>query len=269
MQGRGEGNDVLFKLPEEVPGEVLVHLLFGVTPTSSAEKWTYLGKYIDSWDAFIKAIHPARKRFANNYEDVKEIYLNDASLGNQSSVREEFKKLSKALGKSYATVVLPYDEPSPDNTPYAALALSGVPLVDTSSASWEQILELRKDPNARANLRNLRLFFHSNYQGKPAAFVVDDLGRRLDEYTATRKRLGFESVTGCISSLLDAKSVQAAAATGIAAAFVGGPLAALSSAVFVELGSVALEFSRKRFAIREFENGHDLAYVIEAQKAFE
>jgi hypothetical protein len=68
---------------------------------------------------------------------------------------------------------------------------------------------------------------------------------------------------------LDAKSVQAAAATGIAAAFVGGPLAAVSSAVFVELGSVALEFSRKRFAIREFENGHDLAYVIEAQKALE
>jgi hypothetical protein len=269
MHGRGEGNDVLFQLPEDVPGEVLVHLLFGVTPTSSSEKWTYLGKYIDSWDAFIKAIHPARKRFANNYEDVKEIYLNDASLGSQSSVREEFRKLSKALGKSYATVVLPQNEPSPDDAPYAALALSGIPLVDTSSASWEQILELRKDPDARAKLRNLRLFFHGNYQGKPAAFVVDDLGRRLDEYTATRKRLGFESVTGCISSLLDAKSVQAAAATGIAAAFVGGPLAAVSSAVFVELGSVALEFSRKSFAIREFEKGHDLAYVIEAQKAFE
>jgi len=268
MHGRGEGNDILFKLPEDVPGEVLVHLLFGVTPTSSSEKWAYLGRYIDSWGAFIKAIHPARKRFPNNYDDVKEIYLKDVSLGNQSSVREEFRKLSNTLGKSYATVMLPCDEPSPDDAPYAALALSGIPLVDTSCASWEQILELRKDPDARAKLRNLRLFFHNNYHGKPTAFVVDDLGHRLDEYTATRKRPGFESVTGCISSLLDAKSVQAAATTGIAAAFVGGPIAALSSAVFVELGSVALEFSRKRFAIREFENAHDLAYVIDAQKAF-
>ena len=269
MHGRGEGNDILFRLPEDVPGEVLVHLIFGVTPTSSPEKWTYLGKYIDSWAAFIKAIHPARKRFANNYEDVKEIYLHDTSLGDQSSVRKEFKKLSSALGKSYATVMLPNEESSQDGSPYAALGLSGIPLADASRASWEQILEVRKDPDARAKLRNLRLFFHNNYQGKPTSFIVDDLGRRLEEYSATRKRLGFESATGCISSLLDAKSLQAAAATGIAAAFVGGPLAALSSAVFVELGSVALEFSRKRFAIQEFENAHELAFLIEAKKAIE
>lgn len=266
MQGRGEGNDVLFKLPEDVPGEVLVHLIFGVTPTSSPEKWSYLGKYIDSWDAFINAIHPARKRFANNYEDVKAIYLDDTSLGEQSSVRKEFRKLSTALGKSYATVVLPSESSSPNGSSYAALALSGVSLVDVSRASWEQILELRKDTDARARLRNLRLFFHNNYQEMPTSFIVDDLGRRLDEYNATRKRFGFESVTGCISSLLDAKSLQAAAATGIAAAFVGGPVAALSSAVFVELGSVALEFSRRRFAVKEFENAHDLAYLIEARK---
>jgi hypothetical protein len=269
MQGQGVGNDVLFKLPEDIPGEVLVHLLFGVTPTSLPEKWTYLGKYIDSWDAFMKAIHPARKRFSNNYEDVKEIYLNDTPIKTHSSVREEFRKLSKALGKSYTTILLPQDEPSSDCIPYAALALSGVPLVDTSRATWDQILELRKDPDARAKLRNLRLFFHNNYQEKPATFVIDDLGRRLDEYTATQKRLGFESVTGCISALLDAKSVQAAVATGIAAAFVGAPLAAISSAVFVELGSVALEFSKNRFAIREFEKGHDLAYLIEAKKTLE
>lgn len=269
MHGRGEGRDVLFKLPEDVPGEVLVHLLFGVSPASSPEKWTYLGKYIDSWDAFRKAIHPARKRFSNNYDDVKEIYLNDVSLSNQSSVRDEFKKLAKALGKSYTTVVLPNEEPLPETTPYAALGLSGVPLVDASKASWEQILELRRDPEARTKLRNLRLFFHNNYQGKSTSFVIDDLGRRLDEYSVTRKRLGFESTNGCISSLLDARSLQAAAATSIAAAFIGGPIASLGAAVFVELGGVALEFSRKRYAIREFEKTHDLAYVIEARGSIE
>lgn len=47
------------------------------------------------------------------------------------------------------------------------------------------------------------------------------------------------------------------------------PIAALSSAIFVELGSVALELSRKRFAIQEFENAHDLAYLIEARRAIE
>jgi len=269
MHGRGEGSDVFFKLPEDVPGEVLVHLLFGVSPASSPEKWAYLGKYIDSWDAFIKAIQPARKRFSNSYDDVKDIYLNDASLENQSSVRGEFRKLAKALGKSYTTVILPSEDSAPETTPYAALGLSGVPLVDASRASWEQIMELRKDPEARTKLRNLRLFFHTNYQGKPTSFIVDDLGRRLDDYSAARKRLGFEFTSGCISSLLDARILQAAAATSIAAAFVGGPIASLGAAVFVEIGGVALEFSRKRYAIREFEKTHDLAYLIEARASIE
>lgn len=80
LHGRGEGNDVLFKLPEDVPGEVLLHLLFGVTPTSSAEKCKFLGKYIDAWDAFGKAIHPAREPYANSYDDAKKAYLDDASI---------------------------------------------------------------------------------------------------------------------------------------------------------------------------------------------
>lgn len=266
MQGRGEGNDVLFRLPDEIPGEVLVNLIFGVSPSSSAEKWTHLGRYLDTWDAFSKAIHPARDRFSNNYEDVKRIYLSDAPVGDGSTIRQEFKKLSAALGKSYSTVLLPSEDNTAEETPYAVLAISGVPLVDASKASWEQIVELRKDTDARGKLRNLRLFLHGTYQGKPKEFVTDDLGRRIEEYNSARKRLGFEAVTGTISSLLDAKSLRAATATGIAAAFAAGPLTGIGSAVLVELGGMALEFSKKRFAIKQFENSHELAYLIRAKK---
>jgi len=268
MRGQGQNKDVLFELPDEIPGEVLLHLLFNITPTSSAEKWTHLGKYIDSWDEFIKAIHPAREKFPNSYEDVKKIYLDDAKIGDSSSVRQEFRKFTKALGKSYSTVLLPEDIESSDSNSYSALVLSDLSLVDASKASWEQILELRKDPDARSKIRNLRLFFHNNYANQSAAYIADDLHRRIDEYNLARKRLGFETATGSISALLDAKSLQAAATTGIAAAFVGGPIGGISSAVLVEIGSMALEFSKKRFAIKEFENSHELAYLIKVKKKF-
>lgn len=266
MQGRGEGNEVLFRLPDEIPGEVLVNLIFGVFPTSSAEKWTHLGRYLDAWDAFSKAINPARDRFSNNYEDVKRIYLSDTPVGDGSTIRQEFKKLSTALGKSYSTVLLPSEDSAIEETPYAVLAISGVPLVDVSKASWEQIAELRKDPDARGKLRNLRLFLHGTYHGKPKEFVTDDLGRRIDEYNSARKRLGFEAITGTISSFLDAKSLHAAMATGVAAAFAAGPLTGISSAVLVELGGMALEFSKKRFEIKQFENSHGLAYLIRVKR---
>lgn len=266
MLGRGEGNDVLFKLPEEIPGEVLVHLLFGVTPTTQSEKWTLLGRYIDSWDAFIKAIAPARARFPNSYDDVKSAYLRNASVGEQLTVRGEFQKLANALGKKYSTVLLPSGNETEDAGVYGCLALANVPLVDVSRISWEQVLELRKDPVARMALRNLRLFFFTNYEGKPPAFIADDLARRLDDYASTRKRMGFEVVTGSISALIDAKGVQTAAALGIAAGLAGGPLVGLTSAALLEVSGAVLEFAKRRFAVTEFEKNHSLAYLIRVKE---
>lgn len=267
LQGRGEGVDVMFKLPEEIPGEALVHLVFGVTPTSNREKWTLLGRYIDAWEAFQKAIRPSLGRFSNaNYDDVKAAYLQDSAIGSNSSVRAEFGKLAEALGKQYSTVLVPDSAEVERQDTYACLVLSNIPLVDTARMSWEQILELRKDPEARAALRNLRLFFYSNYNGKPSSFVADDLARRLDEYSSTRKRMGFESITGSISALIEAKSVQSAAAMGIAAGLAGGPIIGLTSAALLEVSGMALEFAKRRFAITEFEKHHDLAYLIQTQK---
>ncbi len=266
MRGRGEGNDVLFELPEEIPGEVLINLIFNIAPSNSAEKWKYLKRYMDSWEAFSKAIHPARDKFSNDYEDVKRIYLEDSPIGSGSSVRKEFKKFTKELGKTFSTVLLPTIQESSDSNPYSVLVLSGIPLVDASKASWNQIMELRKDSDSRSKLRNLRLFFHNHYTSQSSAFISDDLGRRIEEYHTARRRLGFEATVGSISALIDSKSLQAATATGIAAAFIGGPIGGISSAVLVELGSVALQFSRKRFAIKEFENSHDLAYLIQLKR---
>lgn len=267
MHGRGPGKEVLFKLPEDIPGEVLVHLLFGATPESTSEKWTLLGRYIDSWDAFIKAIAPARKGDSNTYSDIKTAYLQDAAIGENSTVRSEFNKLAGALGKRYATVLVPSEPPGDLGSAYSCLVLSGVPLVDATRMSWEQVLDLRKDPIASSALRNLRLFFYSNYEGKPAAFVADDLARRLDEYESTRKRMGFESVTGSIAALIDAKSVQSAAAMGIAAGLAGGPLVGVTSAALLEVSGALLEFAKKRFAIKDFEKNHSLAYLIQARNA--
>lgn len=274
LQGMGEGNDVLLKLPEDIPGEALVNLLFSNDAcNNSRDKWTYIGRYIDAWDGFIKAIHPARTQHVNSefddYGDVKRLYLDDAPLDANSSVRKEFKKLAQKLGKSYSTVLLPADQNDAGGAPYGALVLSGLALVDASKASWEQIIEFRKDVDSCRKLRNLRLFFQNSYQGKTSSYVVDDLSRRIDEYDSARKRMGFEAVTGSISALLDAKSLQAAAAAGIAASFVGGPLTGISSAVFVEIGNMALTFAKQRFSIKNFENSHDLAYLIKIKNNFE
>lgn len=268
MRGQGQGKDVAIEIPEEIPGNILVNLVFGFTPGSNTEKWTHLGKFIDTWDAFAKAIHPARDRFPNSYEDVKRIYLEDAPVGTTSTVRAEFRKFTAALGKNYSSVLLPTGTAYENKgSAYTTLTLTRVPFVDTSNATWEQILELRSDPEAKRKLRNLRLFLHENYKDNSSEFISDDLHRRIDEFQAARRKHGFEIVTGSISALLDAKSLQAAAASALAGTLFGGPIGALTSAVTVEIGSLALEAAKRIYAIKDFENSHDLAYLIHADKA--
>lgn len=268
MRGRGEGNDVAIEIPEEIPGSILVNLVFGITPSSNTEKWTHLGKFIDTWDAFAKAIRPARDRFSNSYEDVKRIYLEDAPVGTTSTVRAEFRRFTAALGKNYSSVLLPTNTAQGSHgSAYTTLTLTRIPFVDTSNAKWEQIMELRSDTEAKRKLRNLRLFLHENYKDSSSAFISDDLHRRIDEFQAARRKHGFEMVTGSISALLDAKSLQAAAASALAGTLFGGPIGALTSAVTVEIGAVALEASKRIYAIKEFENSHALAFLIHANKA--
>src|SRR5439155_18622697 len=135
------------------------------------------------------------------------------------------------------SVLLPSDQPAATFAEaYACLAASGLPLVDTSRATWDQVMELRADPEARRQLRRLRLFFLENYTGKPKAFIEDDLLRRIDDYESTRRKHGFEAVLSSMSVLLEANSLQAAAVAGLTSALFGGPLAGISVGAAVELG---------------------------------
>ena len=79
--------------------------------------------------------------------------------------------------------------------------IQSLSLIDTSKASWGQIIEIR-------NLKNLRLFFFSNYQDKPGDFVKDDLLKRIDEYDSARKKHGFDLKATSMLTLLKSKNLQ-------------------------------------------------------------
>jgi hypothetical protein len=128
-------------------------------------------------------------------------------------------------------------------------------------------MELRNDVESRKQLRRLRLFFFQNYMGKPVAFVEDDLMRRIDDYEQARKKHGLDAVLSSISVLLDARTLQAAAVAGITTALFGGPFAGISAGAVVEFGKVMIEVTKKRAAIRDLANGHELGYILRAQGA--
>lgn len=264
----GSYERLFIKTPEPVPAEFAAQLIFEKSrPFQVIE---YIGNY---WDSFIRPILPhLKKQYASTdpkaYVELKQLYLEDARFSDGTSVRKQFSKLARQLGCPCYSIVLAADEePKSYAETYACLALSRIPLVDVSNASWEQIMELRSDSEAATGLRRLRLFFFENYVGKPAAYIQDDLLRRLDEYDQARRKHGFDAMMSSIQVLLDSTSLQAAAVASLTAGLFGGAVAGLSAGAAVEIGKVLLEIANKRAEIRNLASGHELGYVIGAREA--
>lgn len=264
---RGDRDGIFVDVPEPVPLDVAAKLIFGDTAPKHLVV-SYLDNY---WQPFMQSlaplVQPRRSTDPEAYSDLKYLYLTDAKFADGTSIRGQFRRLAENIGIDKYSVVLPVLDPFDSfSESYACLALTQVPLIDTSAASWEQIWELRSDVDAISRLRRLRLFFFENYIGKPRDYIEDDLLRRLDDYEFARRKHGFDAVTAAFRILLDAKTLQAAAVASLTAALFGGPIASVSAGATVELGKLLLEVSTRRAEIKNLSASHDLAYLIEARK---
>jgi hypothetical protein len=148
------------------------------------------------------------------------------------------------------------------------LTISDIGLVDTSNATWEQILELKKDRDARRNLRNFRLFLYGNFQGKSKAYISDSIDKKIDEYEMACKKHGFDMVSSSFLMLVDSKSLpvlSVIAAVGIISKKWDLTTAAIGTAI-IETAKLSINLVKKSFEFRRLKNQHELAYIFDARK---
>ena len=150
---------------------------------------------------------------------------------------------------------------------------AALPLVDTTRASWEQILEIRRDRDAFKRLRDLRLFFHTSYLNRSRSYIEDDLARRLDNYERTARQYGFDTALTNLSNVIGSGLVQTTAAATLAFAVTGEKLAiatGIAAAVFAsfELAKVGIQILRGHHDLRKLRENHELAYIIELKQRF-
>jgi len=269
---RGTGDDVLLYFPEEIPADALSNIVFGADDLSQYERGGRVLRFVEDWAAFQRSVRPYRpwptpsSSVEDDYEDLRTAYLENRNIGGLGSVRRHFHAFAQKVGLEYQDVLLPFSPgavaSSDDTVP--VLTLAGLDLIDATHATWEQIVEIRGDPEAQRSLMRLRAFLSQNYTGRSRNFVEDDLGRRLDEYERTRRKFGFTTLTSAISVLLDSKSLLGAASAAVGTGLLGGPAAAAIAAAAVEVGKVSLEIAKKRREMVDWEKGHELAYILEA-----
>jgi hypothetical protein len=144
-------------------------------------------------------------------------------------------------------------------------AIIDIALVDEASLSWEQVIEFRKDAEARTKYRRLVRWIDTELQSHSPSEVGDLVAFRLDDYEWALRKHGISTLLGSISSLLDPKFIGAAsavvAATTLSSEKQWGALMGLSIAV----GKAAVTFgTTKLAAIQERRaNNYEVAYIHE------
>ncbi|HIC46591.1 hypothetical protein [Methylophaga sp.] len=81
------------------------------------------------------------------------------------------------------------------------------------------------------------------------------------------KKFGFKTTLSSLSLLLDAKAIQASAGAGLVAGLFGGPLIGLSAAAAIEVGKIAVNIAEKRHDLKDWQSGHELAFIFDTKKA--
>ena len=204
-------------------------------------------------------------------QELSDLYISNVSIPLNDDViifRDVFINPIKSLNIINPSIVLPsryinHIDPASDDV---TLTLSNIQLIDTSKISWEQIYEIRKDPHATRNLRNLKLFIYSNYSDKPKSFIEDDIIRRIDDYHKTCKDYGLQLSLSALSTTLNSKNILASVAAGISTAFLCGPLVGIGAAVVIEIGNLTIEIAKGYQAFTKLKNDHPLAYIIDVKK---
>lgn len=201
-------------------------------------------------DSFYKVLRPVNFHLSNRYG----ITLTYQDLRRRKEISNNLRIILnnnlKRLGFDGAPTWIPEEFLSSNfiKAPIElrfALSIRDLNLIDVSKLSWEQIIEFRKDQDSMKALRDLRLFFEENFDGKDLGFISDKLSQLTEEHSKTAKLWKFETIQKTLSATFSNEKILIASAGGIAAAFGGAsiPLAAAAASI-VPLGSFALEISR-------------------------
>jgi hypothetical protein len=134
-------------------------------------------------------------------------------------------------------------------------ALGSIPEIIEERASWEQILEIRRDPDACRKCRDLRLWLTYSLEARSLQQAQDIIEKKIEDYSWALRKHGLETTTGTLSSILNWKGLTAIAGGSAIAALGTSPLLSTLAAGSVVLGNAAVWIAKRRIALEDLKRG--------------
>lgn len=139
----------------------------------------------------------------------------------------------------------------------AAIAImEGVPLIEESSLTWEQVSELRADTQSRRKLTRFLHWAETQYANQPLSLIREGIEQKLADYEEAAKKHGIKRSLGRLSVMLDG-------GLWIAVASAFDQMLAGVAGIVIMGAKVAVTHYNYRISQEELESQNPVAYIHE------
>jgi len=141
-------------------------------------------------------------------------------------------------------------------------------VVDEERLTWEQVIEFRRDTEARKAYRSFVHWMNKEMLDKPLSFVSDEIAQRLARYQWAVRKHGMETVLGALNNILNPKSLVSASAAAVAVDVITkAPFWSLLTAGGLVIGRAAISAASALVERVDLENANrEVAYVYELKR---
>ncbi len=147
-------------------------------------------------------------------------------------------------------------------------SISDLGLVDEDQLSWEQVLEFRKDTEARNKYRRLIHWLDKDMVDKSQGFITDEIAQKLEDYEWAIEKHGLKTRLGKIYDVLDGKFLMGAAGAGGPFILADHPTLGILISAGIVLGKVAVKLTENCVDLKDIERGtnSEIAFIHEIKK---
>jgi hypothetical protein len=146
-------------------------------------------------------------------------------------------------------------------------ALQSIPSILEAELSWEQVVEFRKDTEAKRKLRALRSWLQSGLSAATLEEAKDKIEQKVADYEWALKKHGVKTVTGALTVVLDSKFLGSVAGAAGVSALMGGSVWGAVTGSALMLSKMSVWIAERRMALLDIQRGSDseVALICDAR----
>ncbi len=157
---------------------------------------------------------------------------------------------------------------TPGNYSTIVASINDLNIIDEDKLSWQQVLEFRRDPEAKLKLRRLRSWADNSLSGKSISQISDIIAVKLDDYEWSTKKHGISTINGCISDLIDPRFLGGLGVGAGALSLAGQGWIGAIAAAGLTVGRATLSIRQRMIDMRDQDRAaqSEVAFVHELRK---